>query len=275
MKYFKFLLMLLLVANTVQAAKTLAVLELITSSEEIDISISEIRHLTDEFRNQAMQTLPSENYTVLTRDNILSLIPKDPKEAQRLSQSSAVEIGRVMNAEYVSQGNIGRFGELLTISIELYETKNGKLLGSIVMESKDIIGLLAVIREQSPGLFGKIKSEPDANSLLTNGRTAEGRSFSELKNVQNGEVAAKKSNASFFVAIGLDVLGAAMFGYGIYQHINSNKLYDDYKKMPQDYSDDEYDKALKKANDAQRQRNIGYSIGSALLATGIAVHIWF
>jgi TolB-like protein len=262
MNYFKFLfaLTLLLAANTVQAAKTLAVLELTLASEEIEMSISEIRHLTDEFRNQAMQTLPSENYTVLTRDNILSLIPKDQKEATRLSQSSAVEIGRAMNAEYVSQGNIGRFGELLTVSIELYETKNGKLLGSIVMESKDLMGLLAVIREKSPELFGKILSEPE---------------FSEFKNLQNGEVVAKKSNASFYVAIGLDVLGAVALGYGIYQHINSNKLYDDYKKMPQGYGDNDYDKALKKANSAQQRRNIGYSVGSALLATGIAVHIWF
>ncbi|MDR2582019.1 MAG: hypothetical protein LBC75_00885 [Fibromonadaceae bacterium] len=266
MKYFKFLLMLLLAANTVQAAKTLAVLELVLASEEIDMSISEIRHLTDELRNQAMQTLPSSNYTVLTRDNILSLIPKDPKEAERLSQSSAVEIGRVMNAEYVSQGNIGRFGELFTISIELYETKNGKLLGSIVMESSDVMGLLSVIREQSSGLFEKIKSEPEFSEL---------KNVQNVQNVQSGEVAAKKSNASFFVAVGLDVLGAVALGYGVYQHINSNKLYDDYKKMPQGYSDIEYDKALKKANDAQKLRNIGYSVGSALLATGIVVHIWF
>ncbi len=265
MKYFKFLLMLLLVANTVQAAKTLAVLELITTSEEIDMSISEIRHLTDEFRNQAMQTLPSENYTVLTRDNIISLIPKDPKEAERLSQSSAVEIGRVMNAEYVSQGNIGKFGELLTISIEIYETKNGKLLGSIVMESKDMMGLLAVIREKSPELFGKIKSEPEF---------AEFKNVQKVQNVQSG-ISTQKSNTSFFVAVGLDVLGSVALGYGIYQHINSNKLYDDYKKMSQGNTDDEYDKALKKANAAQQRRNIGYTVGSALLATGIAVHIWF
>jgi len=253
---FSFALMILLAVNTVQAAKTLAVLELTLASEEMDISIAEIRYLTDELRSQAMKTLPNSNYTVLTRDNILSIIPQDPKEAQLLSQSPAVEIGKAMNAEYVSQGSIGRFGELLTVSIELYETKNGRLLGSIVMESKDIMGLLAVIREKAPGLFGRIMSEPE---------------FAEFKNLQNGE----KSNASFFVAVGLDVLGVVALGYGIYQHINSNKLYDNYKKMPYGYSDAEYDKALKKANNAQRQRNIGYTVGSALLAAGIGVHIWF
>jgi TolB-like protein len=266
MNYFKFLFALaVLAANTAQAAKILAVLELVSASDEIDLSISETRHLTDELRGQAVQTLPSKDYTVLTRDNIFSLIPSDEKEATRLANSSAVEIGKAMGAEYVSQGSIGSFGDLLTISIELYETKSGKLLGSIVIESKDVVGLLAMIREKSPGLFSKIRvSEPE---------------FTEFKNVQNEEKGStdtfKKSNTSFFVAIGLDVLGAAMLGYGIYQHINSNKLYDDYKKMPQDLDMDKYDKALKKANDAQRQRNIGYTIGSTLLATGIAVHIWF
>jgi TolB-like protein len=257
---FLFALTLLLAANTV--AKTLAILELTITAEEVDLSIAEMRYLTDELRSQAMKTLHSSNYTVLTRDNILSIIPQDQKEATRLSQSPAVEIGKAMNAEYVSQGSVGRLGELLTVSIELYETKNGKLLGNIVMESKDVIGLLAVIREKSPALFGKIKSEPE---------------FTELKNVQNVQsgISTQKSNTSFYVAIGLDVLGAVALGYGIYQHINSNKLYDDYKKMPQGHGDDEYDKALKKANSAQQRRNIGYSVGSALLAAGIGVHIWF
>ena len=259
MKYFKFLfaLVLLLAANTV--AKTLAVLELTLASEEMDISITEMRYLTDELRSQAMKTLPSSNYTVLTRDNILSIIPQDKKEAQLLSQSPAVEIGKAMNAEYVSQGSVGRLGELLTVSIELYETRNGRLLGNIVMESNGVIGLLGVIREKSPGLFGRILSEPE---------------FAEFKNLQNGEVASKKSNASFFVAVGLDVLGAVALGYGIYQHIHSNKLYDDYKKMPYG-RDDEYGKALDKANSAQQRRNIGYTVGSVLLAAGIGVHIWF
>jgi len=268
MRYFTFLFTLaVLAANTAQAAKILAVLELVSASDEIDLSISETRHLTDELRGQAVQTLPNKDYTVLTRDNIFSLIPSDEKEATRLANSSAVEIGKAIGAEYVSQGSIGSFGDLLTISIELYETKSGKLLGSIVIESKDVIGLLAMIREKSPGLFDKIRvSEPE---------------FTELKNVQNEEkilpatTTPKKSNTSLFVAIGLDVLGAVALGYGIYQHINSNKLYDDYKKMPQDLAMDKYDKALKKANDAQRQRNIGYTIGSTLLAAGIAVHIWF
>jgi len=269
MRYFKFLFALVVVlfaANTVQAAKILVVLELVSASDEIDLSISETRHLTDELRRQAVQTLPNKDYTVLTRDNMFSLIPSDEKEAQRLANSSAVEIGKAMGAEYVSQGSIGSFGELLTISIELYETISGKLLGSIVIESKDVIGLLAMIREKSPELFVKIMSEPE---------------LTEPKKLQNDEkilqvtTTQEKSNSSLFVAIGLDVLGAAALGYGIYQHINSNKLYNDYKKMPQDLAMDKYYKALKKANDAQRQRNIGYTIGSTLLATGIAVHIWF
>ena len=85
----------------------------------------------------------------------------------------------------------------------------------------------------------------------------------------------KKSKTPFYIALSLDLLGAAALGFGIYQHINSNSLHDDYKKMQQGQPQKEYDSALKKANDAQQMRNIGLSVGGALVAAGIAVHIWF
>jgi len=82
----------------------------------------------------------------------------------------------------------------------------------------------------------------------------------------------KKSNTPFYIALSLDIIGAAVLGYGIYQHIHANKLYDDYKKM---HKGEDYENALKKSNDAQQLRNIGLTIGGGLIAAGIAVHIWF
>jgi len=70
-------------------------------------------------------------------------------------------------------------------------------------------------------------------------------------------------------------LGAAAIGFGIYKHVNSNKLYDDYKKMPANLPNSQYNETLKKANDGQQMRNIGLSVGCALLAAGVTVHILF
>jgi len=85
----------------------------------------------------------------------------------------------------------------------------------------------------------------------------------------------KKSNTPFYIALTLDILGAAVLGFGIYQHIHANKLYDDYKRIPELRPQKEYDDALKKANDAKPMRDIGLCVGAALLSAGIAVHIWF
>jgi len=128
------------------------------------------RHLTDELRRQAVLALPRDGYTVLTRDNIIALIPPDEEEAKCLAESCAVDIGRAIGAEYISQGSIGNFGGEFSLSIELYETMSGKLLGSIVMESNDVKGLLTAIREQSPALFARIdvSQKPNADLKIEN-----------------------------------------------------------------------------------------------------------
>ncbi len=264
-------LILLLALAAAHAANTLAVLEIIPKAEIEDISITEVRHLTDELRKQAVSALPSEGYSVLTRDNMFALMPPDEAEAECLAESCAVEIGRAIGAEYISQGSLGKFGNELSVSIELYETMSGKLLGSIVMESSDVKGLLIAIREQAKPLFEKIiKSKP----IKIEDPKPDNSQLSTL-NSQLKQDAQKKSNTPTLIAIGLDVLGAAALGFGIYQHVQKDKLYKDYKKMDEGKPQKEYDAALKKADDAQNLRDIGFISGGVLLGAGIAVHIWF
>ncbi len=265
------LVFLFCVATATHAANTLAVLEIIPKSEIEDISITEMRHLTDELRKQAVLALPNKGYSILTRDNMLALMPPDEKEAECLAESCAVEIGRAIGAEYISQGSLGKFGSELSVSIELYETMSGKLLGSIVMESPDIKGLLVAIREQAPALFSRVET---SKALKIEDPKPDNSQLSIL-NSQLTQDSPKKSNTPTWIAISLDVLGAAALGFGIYQHIQKEKFYKDYKGMPEGKPGKEYDTALKKANNAQDLRDIGFIAGGVLLGAGIAVHIWF
>ncbi|MDR2732927.1 MAG: hypothetical protein LBB36_06890, partial [Fibromonadaceae bacterium] len=118
-------LIMIIMVQTINAfaINNVAVLELLPNeSVEKEIRIEESRHLTDELRRQAVMNLPKGDYTVMTRDNIIALIPPDEKEAECLAESCAVEIGRAIGAEFITQGTIGKFGDMLTISVELYET---------------------------------------------------------------------------------------------------------------------------------------------------------
>ncbi|GBU24763.1 hypothetical protein R83H12_01398 [Fibrobacteria bacterium R8-3-H12] len=74
--------------NIAFAINNVAVLELLPNeSVSESIRIEESRHLTDELRRQAVMSLPNNEYSVLTRDNIIALLPPDEKEADCLAES--------------------------------------------------------------------------------------------------------------------------------------------------------------------------------------------
>ncbi|MCL2207704.1 MAG: hypothetical protein FWB90_06365 [Fibromonadales bacterium] len=81
----RYIQLILFIAVSSYAAGTVAVLEIVPSGE-MDLKISEYRHLTDELRTRAREALPS-GYTILTRDNIMSLLPPDSEEAACLAES--------------------------------------------------------------------------------------------------------------------------------------------------------------------------------------------
>jgi hypothetical protein len=105
--------------------------------------------------------LPASNgFSVLTRDGLLALIPPDEEEAECLAESCTVEIGRIIGAEYITSGGISKFAGKFALTVELYETLNGKLLGSFSTEVQDVSSLVEVIRRDSPALFAKINFPP-------------------------------------------------------------------------------------------------------------------
>ena len=251
------IVLLILLCMAAFAVNNVAVLELIPNESVMeDIRAEEYRHLTDELRRQAVMTLPRGEYAVLTRDNIFSLIPPDEKEAECLAESCAVEIGRAIGAEYVTQGAIGKFGKKFTISVELYETMGGKLLSSIVFESENIDGLLNVIRREAKLLFQAIllKKNP---------------SEAKLK-IEASEPLGSKMALPKWAGIGL---AAVVVGLGIYCIMQESE----YKKLNEDYlaATDGFDSKWKKAEDANSSRNTGYILGTALLAGGITVFFVF
>ncbi|MCL2207181.1 MAG: hypothetical protein FWB90_03685 [Fibromonadales bacterium] len=263
----KILALPLLLTAFAPAANTVAVLEIVPSGE-MTLKFSEYRHLTDELRTRAREALPG-GYTILTRDNIMSLLPPDSEEAQCLAEACAVEIGRAIGAEYVTQGLVGEFGGMLTLTVELYESISGNLLGSFVTESKDVMGLLKTIREKAPDLFARMPKSVSGEKLAIDFKPGE-----QPKKIdpQIGGVE-KKSNAGFWVALALDALGAGLIYYGYAQNSEASDRFDDY--MALEASSSQFGDSWKKVEDARLARNISYVAGGVFLAAGIGVHIWF
>jgi len=270
MTHFRNILALpLFLASLTHAVSTVAVLEIVPSGE-MDLKISEYRHLTDELRARAREALPG-GYTILTRDNIISLLPPDSEEAACLAESCAVEIGRAIGAEYVTQGFVGEFDGMLTLTVELYESMSGNLLGSFVTESKSLTGLLNTIRAKAPGLFAKVPKAAPGKKLDVDDKLAK-----QPKKIDpQVDGAGKKINTSFWVALALDVLGAGLIYYGYTQDKAAVDRYVEYSAFNSSASQSEIDNAWQAVDDAKAARNVSFAAGSVFLAAGIGVHIWF
>jgi hypothetical protein len=176
-----------------------------------------------------------------------------------------VDIGRAIGAEYISSGRIAIFRGKLSLTIELYETMGGRLLGSFLTYGTSIEGFMETIKAESPAMFEKAKNHYFSSK-------------EKPKPAVSIETGIKKeepsSGMSKWVAIGLDVLGAGAVGFGIYQNgrvVSHKKDYIDIKEGTKENFDDAYGKVERSGD----MRNIGYIAGGVLLLCGISVHIFF
>jgi uncharacterized protein (TIGR02145 family) len=79
------------------------------------------------------------------------------------------DLGRKVNADYIAQARIGRFGGNLTIKVELYNVGSGNLIGSFTGDSKDVLGLRSVMETKAPALFTRMSEI----SNVASGRSSE------------------------------------------------------------------------------------------------------
>ena len=264
---------LMLLSTLAHSAAILAALEIVPSSEVIEeLTISESRLLSDELRRQAVNLLPAKEFTVLTRDGIIALIPPDEKEAECLAQSCAVEIGRAIGVEYISTGRVAKFAGELSLTVELYETMGGRLLGSFLTYGTGLEGLMETIKAESPAMFEKMKAHYSASKENLVKAVSD-----DLKKVRSVETGIKSSSSGLpkWVAVGLDVLGAGAIGFGIYHNSQAASHQKNYNGVTEGSPQGDFDSAYDKVASSRSMRNTGYIAGGVFLLGGIGIHIFF
>ena len=136
-------------------ATFIAVLE--TVSIDKALTPTECRFLTDELRAQAGAALPAYmNYTIMTRENINVMLPPG-KSIEDCEGSCIAETGRNIAADYVAQARVGKFEDRLTLTVELYETASGNLIGSFTAMQENAVSLWDAIKADSKTLFAKVQ----------------------------------------------------------------------------------------------------------------------
>ena len=152
-----FLVLITFLANFVMAAHV-AVLETVAEENAKDsVSQTDRRYLTNILREQAVRELPVEqNYVIMTRDNISVMLPPG-MVLEECEGSCLAETGRNIAADFICQARIGKFGGMLTLSAELYETAGNKLIASFNGRGANVNELLALIEQKSPDFFHRVK----------------------------------------------------------------------------------------------------------------------
>ena len=85
------------------------------------------RALTEMVRTTSLR-LPSGRYQVITRENLLALLPPEVSLEECTDAQCEIEFGRMVGADFVVTGEIARFGEVLQIQLRLYRTLDGILV---------------------------------------------------------------------------------------------------------------------------------------------------
>lgn len=192
----RFLVLLLLaVFSTNVFATYVAVLETVADEKAKDsVSLSDRRYLTNVLREQAVKELPaSQNYTIMTRDNINAMLPPG-MILEECEGSCLAETGRNISADYICQARVGRFAGMLTMTAELYETAGNKLIASFNGRGVDVNELLSIIEQKSPDFFRAAREMTASTAAET--ENAQIVSADTAKPVAEEPVAAEKVEAA-------------------------------------------------------------------------------
>lgn len=192
----RFLVLLLLaVFSTNVFATYVAVLETVADEKAKDsVSLSDRRYLTNVLREQAVKELPaSQNYTIMTRDNINAMLPPG-MILEECEGSCLAETGRNISADYICQARVGRFAGMLTMTAELYETAGNKLIASFNGRGVDVNELLSIIEQKSPDFFRAAREMTASTAAET--ENAQIVSADTAKPVAAEPVAAEKVEAT-------------------------------------------------------------------------------
>jgi len=152
----------------------LAVLDFHDSSAG-GVKSQEVLYLSDLVRGLSRRTLPANLFLLMTRENILELLPQGRSLADCVGDC-AVETGRKIGADLVVTGEVTTFGGQLRVTVNLHEMKNGNLLGQVVAGAADKLGVESDLKAKVMELLVPLRGggAPGGGADLTEGRIGGG-----------------------------------------------------------------------------------------------------
>ncbi len=174
------LLLPLAAASAPETRKKIAVIEL---QNPANLSDQEVSYITDLARGAALR-LPSAEYFVMTRENVLEQLPPGVDLAACVGECE-VETGRNVGADYVMSGEVIRFGESLRVSMKLHDTRDGALLGTERASGARVDVLEEPVVQAATRLFAPLARGEAAKTAVTGGVVRTGGVVDRGESIQN------------------------------------------------------------------------------------------
>ena len=216
--------------------------------------VNGLERLRDKMEEVTRNTLPKADYR---------LIPyKDVREAVgdealfEACEEGGVCFGKLAgqaNADYGAWCMVNKYDGKWLLKFQLYSVAEKDILYTKEYDSynpKNLNDLVDIIKREVPVVLKE-----------------------ELLGIETEVKQQQPLRTSFWVGIGLNVLGAAALGLAVYENGKAKDAFDKYSEKG--HTGDYYGSAWKDVESNRSQRNVFYIIGGAILASGIGVHIWF
>ncbi|MDR3000030.1 MAG: hypothetical protein LBU89_02100 [Fibromonadaceae bacterium] len=154
----KVLISLLVLASFGFTALNVAVINTEVDMESAvakEIKDSELRYITQDIRRQATNNLPRGKYRVMTDVSVQAQSEAILREC--MEENCMIALGEKIGADYIARGTLSKFRRRFTLTVEIYDTKNGMLVASSsAVENEEIDGLLDDFRKIAPSFFGRM-----------------------------------------------------------------------------------------------------------------------
>ena len=129
---FGILVFLVVLFGVLQPGKALptSVISVLDLHNNAGLSEPEVSYLTDLARDALARNLPLDQFTIMTRESILELLPEGTRLSDCLDASCEVEIGRTLGANYVVSGEVLDFAGQQRLILKVHHCTSAAFIGS-------------------------------------------------------------------------------------------------------------------------------------------------
>jgi uncharacterized protein (TIGR02145 family) len=171
---------------------------------------SDVRQITDEIREKAVNNLPQGQYSVMTSETVMAQSGSVLSECAE--ENCVITLGSKIGADYIVRGKISKFETLFTVSVVIYDTENGFLIASSkAVRSEKMTGLLEKVGVACEEMYKKF-----AGSQTTSPKPEPPKTYTVTSNVNpsnGGAVSRSPNRVAYNAGERVTIMAAPSGGY--------------------------------------------------------------